>query len=158
MRSCTGAIVSFSGFPGPSGRGYDDAFEFNGQVKFVGLEVPEELMTQPEDLRATYLAAIERFTRRLDELCRNNRVERVSVGTGRDTVACSERTAAPADARHTPRPATRMNARPIGPSQTTRKRRSPAGMRSGLFARSTRATPSMMIPEKMRTTPASDVA
>lgn len=60
------------------------AFEFDGQVKFVGLEVPEELLTQPEDLRAAYLAAVGRFTRRLDELCQNNRIERVSVDTSRD--------------------------------------------------------------------------
>jgi uncharacterized protein (DUF58 family) len=60
------------------------AFDFNGQIKFVGLEVPEELLTQPEDLRARYLAAVARFTQGLDDLCRNNRIERVPVDTSRD--------------------------------------------------------------------------
>ncbi len=60
------------------------AFDFRGQVKFVGLEVPEELLTQPEDLQARYLAAVARFTQALEELCRNNRIERVPVDTSRD--------------------------------------------------------------------------
>ena len=60
------------------------SFDFQGPVKFVGLEVPEELLAQPEDLRAAYLAAMGRFTNRLDEICRNNRVERVAVDTSRD--------------------------------------------------------------------------
>src|SRR5579859_3558687 len=36
------------------------AFDFTGQIKFVGLEAPDELLMQPEDLRARYLAAVER--------------------------------------------------------------------------------------------------
>jgi uncharacterized protein (DUF58 family) len=60
------------------------AFDFTGQIKFVGLEVPEELLTQPEDLRARYLAAVQRFTKGLDELCQNNRIERIPVDTSRD--------------------------------------------------------------------------
>ena len=32
------------------------AFEFDGMVKFVGLEIPEELLAQPDDLRRAYLA------------------------------------------------------------------------------------------------------
>ena len=59
------------------------AFDFTGQIKFVGLEIPEELLTQPEDLRARYLAAVKRFTTGLDELCQNNRIERVPVDTSR---------------------------------------------------------------------------
>jgi uncharacterized protein (DUF58 family) len=59
-------------------------FDFHGQIKFVGLEIPDELLTQPEDLRAAYLAAVARFTNRLDELCQNNRIERVAVDTRRD--------------------------------------------------------------------------
>jgi uncharacterized protein (DUF58 family) len=59
-------------------------FDFNGQIKFVGLEVPEELLTQPEDVRARYLAAVERFTKRLEELSQNNRIELVPVDTSRD--------------------------------------------------------------------------
>ncbi len=60
------------------------AFDFAGQIKFVGLEVSDELMTQPEDLRASYLAAVARFTKGLEEICQNNRIERVPVDTGRD--------------------------------------------------------------------------
>jgi uncharacterized protein (DUF58 family) len=60
------------------------AFDFHGQIKFVGLEIPDELLTQPEDLRVAYLAAVARFTNRLDELCQNNRIERVLVDTRRD--------------------------------------------------------------------------
>jgi len=60
------------------------AFDFQGPIKFVGLEVPDELLAQPEDLRAAYLAAVGRFTTRLEEVCRNNRVERVEVDTSRD--------------------------------------------------------------------------
>ena len=37
------------------------AFEFSGMIKFLGLEVPEELLAQPEDLRRGYLKAVERF-------------------------------------------------------------------------------------------------
>ena len=60
------------------------AFDFTGQIKFVGLEVPDELLTQPEDLRARYLAAVAKFTNGLDELCQNNRIERVPVDSSRE--------------------------------------------------------------------------
>jgi uncharacterized protein (DUF58 family) len=60
------------------------AFEFDGQVKFVGLELPEELLTQPLELRKAYLQALERFNAELDDLCQRNRCERVLVDTGRD--------------------------------------------------------------------------
>ena len=60
------------------------AFEFDGQVKFVGLELPEELLTQPLELRKAYLQALERFNGELDDLCQRNRCERVLVDTGRD--------------------------------------------------------------------------
>jgi uncharacterized protein (DUF58 family) len=59
-------------------------FDFDGQIKFVGLEVPEELLTQPEDVRARYLAAVARFRKGLEELCQNNRIELVPVDTSRD--------------------------------------------------------------------------
>src|SRR5258708_4501008 len=59
------------------------AFDFAGQIKFVGLEVPDELLTQPEDLRARYLAAVQRFTQGMEELCQTNRIERVPVDTSR---------------------------------------------------------------------------
>ena len=60
------------------------AFEFNGQVKFIGLEIPDELLAQPEELRKGYLQAINRFNTRFEEICQHNRVERVLVDTSRD--------------------------------------------------------------------------
>lgn len=60
------------------------AFDFAGMTKFVGLEVPEELLTQPEELRAAYLAALARFQAQLEEICHRNRIERVLIDTRRD--------------------------------------------------------------------------
>ena len=59
-------------------------FEFDGLVKFVGLEVPEEQMGRAGELRQSYLAALEEFNLRLEDLCRRNRIERVLVDTRRD--------------------------------------------------------------------------
>ncbi|HTI52069.1 MAG TPA: DUF58 domain-containing protein [Planctomycetaceae bacterium] len=58
--------------------------DFEGPVKFVGLESNDELLTQPDAMRAAYLAAVGRFTGRLDDLCHRNRIERVPVDTRRD--------------------------------------------------------------------------
>lgn len=59
-------------------------FEFDGMVKFVGLELPEELTTQPEVLRREYLRAMTQFNADFEDLCLRNRVERVLVDTSRD--------------------------------------------------------------------------
>lgn len=59
-------------------------FQFEGQVKFLGLEIPEELLTQPEDLRQAYLEALHRFQTEFDDLCTRNRIERVVVDTSLD--------------------------------------------------------------------------
>jgi len=59
-------------------------FRFEGPVKFVGLETAEEHFTQPDALRAAYLAALGRFNDRFAEICARNRVERVLVDTSRD--------------------------------------------------------------------------
>src|SRR5437016_14407391 len=40
------------------------SFDFEGMTKFIGLEIPEELLTQPEELRAGYLRAMRRFNDR----------------------------------------------------------------------------------------------
>ncbi len=60
------------------------AFEFDGMTKFVGLEIPEELITQPEQLRRAYLSALGEFNEQFEELCHRNRVERVLVDTSHD--------------------------------------------------------------------------
>ena len=59
------------------------AFEFSGMIKFLGLEMPEELLAQPEDLRRGYLKAVERFNSRFEEICQHNGVERILVDTSR---------------------------------------------------------------------------
>jgi uncharacterized protein (DUF58 family) len=60
------------------------AFEFDGMTKFVGLEIPDELLAQPTQIRRAYLRALERFNNRLDDIAQRNRVERVLVDTSRD--------------------------------------------------------------------------
>ncbi len=60
------------------------AFEFDGMIKFVGLELPDELVTQPDELRRAYLRALGEFNQELESLCQRNRVERVLVDTSRD--------------------------------------------------------------------------
>lgn len=57
------------------------AFEFEGMVKFQGLEIPEELMTQTEDIRRGYLAAVQQFREQFEDLCRRNRIERIEIDT-----------------------------------------------------------------------------
>ena len=59
-------------------------FRFEGMVKFLGLEIPEEHLTQPEALRDSYLRALRSFNARFAEICERNRVERVLVDTSRD--------------------------------------------------------------------------
>ncbi len=60
------------------------AFEFDGMIKFVGLEVPDELLAQPDDLRRGYLAALNRFNSELDALAQRNRCELLRVDTSRN--------------------------------------------------------------------------
>ena len=57
------------------------AFEFDQMTKFVGLEIPEDLLAQPEDLRQGYLEALHRFNDRLEDIAQRNMCERVLVDT-----------------------------------------------------------------------------
>jgi uncharacterized protein (DUF58 family) len=59
-------------------------FEFDTMTKFVGLEIPDELLAQPAQIRRAYLRAMERFNERLETICQRNRVERVLVDTSID--------------------------------------------------------------------------
>lgn len=59
------------------------AFEFDGMIKFMGLEVDEQLLAQPEDLRRGYLEALNRFNTQIEEICLRNGCERVLVDTSR---------------------------------------------------------------------------
>jgi uncharacterized protein (DUF58 family) len=60
------------------------AFEFDGMVKFIGLEIPEEMLARPDDLRAAYLAAMEKFNGDLEAVAHRNRVEYLLVDTRRN--------------------------------------------------------------------------
>lgn len=59
------------------------AFELDGMVKFVGLEVPDELLAQTDDLRRGYLAAVARFNNQLEEITQRNGCERILIDTSR---------------------------------------------------------------------------
>lgn len=56
-------------------------FEFEGMVKFLGLEVADEYLAQTEDIRRGYLEALRRFETVFTDLCHRNRIERVVVDT-----------------------------------------------------------------------------
>jgi uncharacterized protein (DUF58 family) len=59
-------------------------FPLDGMTKFVGLEIPEELLAQPEDLRRGYLKAVERFNARLENIAQRNGCEYLLADTQRD--------------------------------------------------------------------------
>ena len=59
-------------------------FEFDEMTKFIGLEIPEDLLAQPNEIRRAYLRAMEKFNNRLENICGRNRIERVLVDTSRD--------------------------------------------------------------------------
>ncbi|HUE73669.1 MAG TPA: DUF58 domain-containing protein [Pirellulaceae bacterium] len=57
--------------------------ELDGMVKFVGLESPDELLAQTDDLRTSYLAAVKRHVDQFEEIAQRNGCERVLVDTRR---------------------------------------------------------------------------
>lgn len=59
-------------------------FDFDGMVRFDGLEDSDQYLTQTEDIRQGYLDAVAEFRGRFDEVCQRNRIERVEVDTSRD--------------------------------------------------------------------------
>ena len=59
-------------------------FEFDEMTRFMGLEIPEQLLAQPDRIRRGYLRAMQRFNEQLEALCQRNRVERVLVDTSHD--------------------------------------------------------------------------
>lgn len=59
-------------------------FSFDGMVKFVGLEVDENYLTQPDDIRRRYLEAFSRYQEQFADLCQRNQIERVIVDTSED--------------------------------------------------------------------------
>jgi uncharacterized protein (DUF58 family) len=60
------------------------SFSFDGMVRFDGLEVPDQLLTQTEDIRKAYLDEVAAHREQFDALCLRNRIERVEVDTSRD--------------------------------------------------------------------------
>lgn len=62
------------------------SFEFDEMTKFVGLEIPEELLAQPDDLRRAYLQALNRFNDQLQEVAQRNKCERVLVDTSQPLI------------------------------------------------------------------------
>ena len=58
-------------------------FSFEGMIKFIGLEIPDEILMQPTELRKAYLGALNNFNDRFEEICQANKVERVLVDTSR---------------------------------------------------------------------------
>ncbi|MBL8828150.1 MAG: DUF58 domain-containing protein [Planctomycetaceae bacterium] len=60
------------------------AFDFEGMTKFVGLEVDDILLAEPQELRTAYLAAVQSFNEQLEDICQRNRIERVLVDTRRE--------------------------------------------------------------------------
>ncbi|HEY4262001.1 MAG TPA: DUF58 domain-containing protein [Schlesneria sp.] len=60
---------------------HERTFQFEGMVKFLGLEEVSEYLTQTEDIRQGYLQAMHRYEAAFDDLCRRNAIERVIVDT-----------------------------------------------------------------------------
>ena len=58
-------------------------FSLEGMVKFVGLEIPDRLLANPDDLRRGYLAALGRFQAKLDNIAQHNGSERMVLDTSR---------------------------------------------------------------------------
>lgn len=61
-------------------------FPFDQMTKFIGLEIFEEELAQPDDLRRAYLQALNRFNAQLEELAQRNGCERVLVDTSQPLV------------------------------------------------------------------------
>jgi len=49
----------------------------------MGLEIPQHVLAQPEELRRGYLQAVKRFNDRFEDICHRNLCERVLVDTSR---------------------------------------------------------------------------
>ncbi|MFP6614205.1 MAG: DUF58 domain-containing protein [Pirellulales bacterium] len=59
-------------------------FDIPGMVRFVGLEDMDQFLTRPQDIRAAYLDALNKFNDRLQAICEANVCERVVCDTTRD--------------------------------------------------------------------------
>jgi uncharacterized protein (DUF58 family) len=62
---------------------YELEFPFQGRVEFHGLESVPPLLTQPANIRKSYLRELQAFCERLREGCERNQCHYVQVNTGR---------------------------------------------------------------------------
>ncbi len=60
---------------------HERTFEFEGMVKFLGLEEVSEYLTQTEDIRQGYLECVKRYETAFDDMCRRNAIERIVIDT-----------------------------------------------------------------------------
>lgn len=58
-------------------------FPFNGMVKFDGMEEKLHVLTRPQLVRPTYLQALEKYLKELQEGCERNRCDYVLMNTGK---------------------------------------------------------------------------
>jgi len=58
-------------------------FPFNGMVKFDGMEEKLHVLTRPQLVRPTYLQALEKYLKELQEGCELNRCDYVLMNTGK---------------------------------------------------------------------------
>lgn len=58
--------------------------DMDGMVKFVGLESPDELLAQTDDLRRNYLSAVRRHCDQIEEIAQRNGCERLLVDSRRN--------------------------------------------------------------------------
>jgi len=57
------------------------SFPFDRMTKFVGLEIEDQLLAQPDELRENYLRVFAQFTQHLEDVVQRNQCERVPVET-----------------------------------------------------------------------------
>ncbi|MCP4005996.1 MAG: DUF58 domain-containing protein [bacterium] len=60
------------------------AFDFSGTIRFLGIEMDEQVLARPNDIRDAYLDALGEHNARLEEICNANRCERVLCDTSRN--------------------------------------------------------------------------
>ncbi len=58
-------------------------FPFTGNIRFDGMEIPEELKTRPQLIRPTYMRVVQEYLTQLKQGCEANRVDYVLMDTTR---------------------------------------------------------------------------
>ena len=60
------------------------AFDFSGTIRFLGIEMDEQVLARPRDIRDAYLTALAEHNAQLEEVCTANRCERIVCDTSRN--------------------------------------------------------------------------